>query len=141
MELDDAGRARVRGERFGECGPDPAPLQLVRDLEPDVRGVTLPDEACDRRRSRIALDVRDEDVVTMVDARERFELRLGQMRLRGGEPHPSRLLSEPREHGRHRLGVPVSERPNDEAVGVTRLHTPMIGRAGHAPPRRCGPSF
>src|SRR5206468_8026542 len=86
VELDDAGRARVRGERFGECGPDPAPLQLVRDLEPDVRGVTLPDEACDRRRSRIALDVRDEDVVTMVDARERFELRLGQMRLRGGEP-------------------------------------------------------
>ena len=68
-DLGHPGGAGIRDQLRGESGSDAAVLQLVGDLECDLRARAVADEARDRGRPRVTLHVGDEHVVVRVGRR------------------------------------------------------------------------
>lgn len=69
-ETSDAGRAGVGGELARERGSHAAALVRVGHPEGDLGGDAAPDEPRDPDRLRISVDVSDEDVMVLIDARK-----------------------------------------------------------------------
>ena len=66
-DLRDSRRAGVGDQLRGERRADPTALVLVGDREGDLGATAVANEACDRDRLRVALDVRDERMTGPVD--------------------------------------------------------------------------
>ena len=81
-DLLDPGGARVGDQLAGQRRPDPAPLELVRDLEGDLGAVAIADEPRDRDRPRITGEVGDERVAVGIDRGELLQVGFGEARLR-----------------------------------------------------------
>src|SRR5690348_9864693 len=138
-ELGDARRPRVGDELRRQRRADAALLVLVGDLEGDLCGATRADDARDRDRTQVVLEVGDERVVPCVDRGEPAQLVGAEARLRAVEAASPRLLAEPLEDGQHRANVPTTQRPHEEGACVAlehaRVHVSMVGRTALPPPR------
>ncbi len=100
--LPDPRGASVGEQLCGEGRADAAPLVLVDDLEGDLGGLPVADEAGDRDRSLVSLEVCDEDVARRVDRREVLGLGRAQRRLRTVETRAAWALAEPARRPRGR---------------------------------------
>ena len=136
----DAGRACVRRELLREHRADAATLELVRDLEGDLARRAVPHEAGDPRGRGAAVDVRDEDVVGLVDPRQHHEVAVGESGLRPAEPALPRRRAEACEQRLDRRGVPVAERADRHASDVACLHRSIVPIAHGSARRVAGPS-
>jgi hypothetical protein len=91
-------------------GADPATLEAVDDLEGDLSGDAVADEARDPGRRGIVPDVRDEDVMRCVHAGEKREVGVREPRLGAAETASPRRGAELREDRGHGLHVAVAQR-------------------------------
>ena len=133
-----AGRARVAEQLGGEGRADASMLVRVGDGERDLGTVaSLAHEPRDRNRDRIALDIGDECVASVVDGRELAQVGAREARLRAVEPRTPGRVAELLEDGQHRPNVPVRKRSHEDRRAVSgfersRVHSelekPTIGR-------------